>query len=138
MHSICFSTGTGTTKTMIKIRSLENLETFTKVNVSVDIRVSKFQSVNDAYYDIVYYQEEIVELFHSEDGQNVYGWGKRGFINGASLLGNDIKEAGDNKVLYPDISTHAVHLHPLKKDYPDLSKIHGLSLDNPTFYFSTI
>ena len=42
-------------KTMIKIRSLENLETFTKGNVSVDIRVSKFQSVNDAYYDIVYY-----------------------------------------------------------------------------------
>ena len=41
-------------------------------------------------------------------------------------------------VLYQEISTHAVHLHPLKKDYPELLTIHGRSLDNLKFYFLTL
>ena len=37
--------------------------------------------------------------------------------NDVSILGNDIKEPGDNKVLSQEISTHVVHLHPSKKYY---------------------
>ena len=65
----------------------------------MDIRASSFQSCNDAYNDIVDSLEGIINLVHSEGGCNIYGWGKRGLINCVSLLGNDIKEPGDNKVL---------------------------------------
>ena len=79
-----------------------------------------------------------VDLVNSEGGWTVYGWGKRGLINHVSLLGNDIKDPGDNKVLSQKISTHVVHLHPSKKDYLKLSTIHGRSLDNLRFDFSTL
>ena len=82
--------------------------------------------------------EEIVDLVHSEGGWTVYGWGKRGLINDAILLGYDIKDPGDNKFLPQDISNHVVHLHPSKKDYLNLSTIQGGSLDNLKFDFSTL
>ena len=69
--------------------------------------------------------------------QTVYGWGKRGLINNVGILGDDIKKPGDNIVLSRDISTRVVHLHPSKKDYLYLSTIHGRSLDNLKFDFST-
>ena len=75
---------------------------------------------------------------NSEGGWTVYGWGKRSMINDVSILGNYIKEPGDNKVLYHYISTHVVHIHPSKKYYPELSTIHGRSLDNLKFDFSTL
>ena len=43
MHSIYFSIDTGETKMMSKFRSLRFLETFTKGNLSVDIRASRLQ-----------------------------------------------------------------------------------------------
>ena len=103
----------------------------------MDIRASRLQSGNDAYDNIVDNFDKIVDLVNSEGGWTVYRWGKRGLIIDVSLLGNDIKESGDNKVPYQDISTHVVHLHPSKKDYLDLSTIHGRSLDNLKFDFST-
>ena len=138
MHSICFSTDTGETKMMSKFSSLKFLETFTKGNLSVDIRASRLQSGNDAYGDSVDAVNEIVDLVHSEGGWTVYGWGKRGLINDVSLLGNDIQEPVDNKVLSQEISTHVVHLHPSKKDYLDLSTIRGKSLDNLKFDVPTL
>ena len=69
---------------------------------------------------------------------NFLRMGKRGFINDVSLLSNDIKETGDNKVLSREISTHVVHPHPSKKDHLALSKIHGRSLDNLKFDFYTL
>ena len=104
----------------------------------MDIRASRFQPVNDDYDDIVDAFEDFFDLDHSDGGWTVYGWVKRGFINDVSLLGNDIKEPGDIKVLSRDISTHAVHLHPPKKDYLNLSTIHGMSLDNLKFDFSKL
>ena len=38
--------------------------------------------------------------------------GQKILINDVILLGNDIKEPGDNKVVAQDISTRVVHLHP--------------------------
>ena len=94
--------------------------------------------VNDAYRDIVDTFDEIVDLVHSKGGWIVYGWCKRGLINDVSILGNDIKEPGDNKFLSQYISTNGVPLHPSKKDYMDLSTIHGRSLDNLKFDFLTL
>ena len=122
---------------IIKFSTLKFLETFKKVNLSVDIYASRLQSGNDAYGDIVDAFDKIVDLVSSEVGWTVYGWDKRGLINDFSLLGNDIKEPGDNKVLSQEISTHVVHLYPPKKDYLNLSKIHGRYLDNLKFDFST-
>ena len=51
--------------------------------------------------------------------------GEIGLINDVSILGNHIKEPGDNKVLSQDISTHVVHLHPSEKYYLGLSTIEG-------------
>ena len=104
----------------------------------MDIHASRLQSGNDAYDDIVDAFDEIFDLVHSEAGWNVYGWIRGGLINDVSILGNDIKEPGDNKVLSQEISTHVVYLHPSKKDYPDLSTIQGRSLDNLKFDFSTL
>ena len=123
---------------IIKFSTLKFLETFKKVNLSVDIYASRLQSGNDAYGDIVDAFDKIVDLVSSEVGWTVYGWDKRGLINDFSLLGNDIKEPGDNKVLSQEISTHVVHLYPPKKDYLNLSTIHGRSLDNLKFDFSTL
>ena len=81
-----------------KFSSLKLLDTFTKDNLSVDIRASILQSINDTYNDIVDDFDEIVDLVNSEDGCTVYGLVKRGLINYVSLLGNDINEPGDNKV----------------------------------------
>ena len=53
MNSICFSTDTGEMSTMKKSSSLKSLETFTKGNLSVDIRASRLQSGDDAYGDMV-------------------------------------------------------------------------------------
>ena len=131
LHSICFSTDTGETKMMSKFSSLKFLETFTKSNLSVEICASRLQSVNYAY-------DNIVDIVNSEGGWTVYVWVKRGFIKDASILGNDIKETGNNKVLYQDISNHVVNLHLPKKDYLDLSTIHGRYLDNLKFDFSTL
>ena len=78
----------------------------------MDIRASRLQSGNDAYNNIVDAFDKIVHLFNSEGGWTVYGWVKGGLINDVSLLGNDIKEPSDNKVLSQDISTRAIHLHP--------------------------
>ena len=64
--------------------------------------------------------------------------GEKSLINDVSILGNNIKEPGDNKVLSQDISTHVVHLHPLKKYHLDLSTIQGRSLDKLKFDFSTL
>ena len=64
--------------------------------------------------------------------------GERGLINDVSLFGNYMKEPDDNKVLSQEISTHVVHIHPSKKDYLDLSTIHGRSLGNLKFDFSTL
>ena len=99
MLSFFSPTYTGEMKMMIKFSSLKNLETFTKGNLSVDIRLSRLQSGNDAYNDIVYAFDEIVDLVNFGGGWTVYGWGKRGLINDVSLLGTDIKEPGDSKVL---------------------------------------
>ena len=44
-----------------------------------------------------------------------YGLDKRGLINDVSLLVNDSKEPGDNKVCSQDISTRVVHFHQPKK-----------------------
>ena len=79
---------------MSKFRSLGFLETFTKGNLSVDIRASSLQSGNDAYDGIVDFYDDVFYLVNSEDG-----WGKIGLINDVSLLGDDIKEPGDNKVI---------------------------------------
>ena len=68
MHSICFNIDTNETKMMSKFSSLKHLETFTKVNLSVDIHASRLKSGNDAYEDIVDYLEEIVDLGNSEGG----------------------------------------------------------------------
>ena len=104
----------------------------------MDIRSSSFQPGNDAYDDIVDSFDEIVDLVHSKGGWTVYERDKRGLINDFSLLGNDIKEPGDNKVLSQDISTHVVNIHPPKKDSLDISTINGRSLDNLKFDFSTL
>ena len=104
----------------------------------MDIRASIFQPGNDDYDDIVDAFEDFFYLDHSEGGWNVYGWVKRGFINDVSLLGNDIKETGDNKVLSQNISTHVVHIHPSKRYYRNLSTIQGRSLNNLKFNFSTL
>ena len=125
-------------KVMRKFSSLDFLETFTKGNLSVDFHASRLQSGNNYYDDIVDAFDNFFDLVHSEGAQNVYGWGKRGLINDVILLGNDIKEPGDNKVLSQEISTRVVHLHPPKKYYLDLSIIHGRSLDNLKFDFSTL
>ena len=138
MHSIFFPTNTGNTKMMRKFCSSKVLVTFTKGNLLVEICASSLQSGNDYQDDIVDDFEEIVDLVNSEGRWIVYGWGKRGLINDVSLLGNDIKESGDNRVLSKDISTHVLHLHPPKKYYLDLSTIHGRSVDNLKFDFSTL
>ena len=72
---------------------------------------------NDDSENIVDSFDGIVDLVNSEGGWTVYGWGKRGLINHVSLLGNDTKDPGDNKVLSQKISTHVVHLYPPRKDY---------------------
>ena len=104
----------------------------------MDIHASMLQSGNDDYDDIVDDFDKIVDLVNSEVGWTVYGWGKRGLINDVNILGNDIKETVDNKVISKEISTHVVHIHPPKKYYLDLSKIHGRSLHNLKFDFSTL
>ena len=123
---------------MRKSISLKIFETFTIGNLSVDIRASSLQPGNDAYNNIVDAFDKIVDLVNSEDGWTVYGWEKRGFVNDVSLLGNDTKEPGDNKVLSQYISTHVVHLHRPKKDFLDRYTNHGRSLDNLKFDFSTL
>ena len=138
MHSLCFSADTGETNMMSKFSSLGFLGAFTKGNLSVGIRASRLQSVNDAYNNIVDAFDKIVDLVNSTGGWTVYGWGKRGLINDVSILGNYIKEPGDNKVISQEISTHVVHLHPSNKYYLELSTIHGRSLDNLKFDFSTL
>ena len=104
----------------------------------MDIRASRSQSGNDTYGDIVDNFDIIVDLANSKGGWTIYGWGKIGLINNVSLLSNDIKEPGDNKVLSQEKSTRVVHLHPLKKDYLDPSTIRGGSLDNLKFDFSAL
>ena len=104
----------------------------------MEIRASRLKSGNDSYDDIVDAFGKILDLVNSEDGWNVYGWGKIGLINDVSLFGDDIKEPGDNKVLSQEISTHVVHLCPLKKGYIKFSTIRGMSLDNLKFDFSTL
>ena len=96
------------------------------------------KSGNDVYRKIADAFEEIVYLVNSKGEWIVYGWGKRGLIYDVSLLGNDIKDPGDNKFLSQDISTHVVYIHQSKKDYLDLSTIYGRSLDNLKFDFSTL
>ena len=66
----------------------------------MDICESRLQSGNNAYNHIVDAFDEIVDLVYSEGVWNVYGWGKIGLINYGSLLGNNIKEPGDNKVFF--------------------------------------
>ena len=80
----------------------------------------------------------MIDLVNSKGGWTVYGWAKRGLIKDVSILGNDIKDIGDNKVPFQEISNHVVHLHPSKKDYLYVSTIKGRSLDNPKFDFSTL
>ena len=121
-----------------QIKLFEKIEKFTKGYLSADIRTSSLQAGNDAYEDIVDNFKEIVGLVHSEGGWIVYGLGKIGLINDVSLLVNDIKEPGDNKVLSQEISTHVVHIYLSKKDYTNLSPTHGRSLDNLKFDFSTL
>ena len=62
---------------MNKFSSLNVLETFTKVNLSADIRASRLQSGNDDYGNIVDAFVEIVDLVNSEGGWTVYRWVKR-------------------------------------------------------------
>ena len=104
----------------------------------MDIGASIFRSFNDAYKDIVDSFDEVVYLVNSKSGWTFYWWCKRGLIKYVNLLGNDIKEPGDNKVLSKDISTIVVHIHPSKKDYINISTIHGRSLDNLKFDFFTL
>ena len=103
----------------------------------MDTCASRLQSGNDTYDDIVDAFDKIVDLVNSEGVWTVYGWGKRGMINDVSLLGNDIKDTGDDKVISQEISTHVEHLHPLNKNHIDLSIVHGSFLDNLKFDFST-
>ena len=117
MHYIYFPTETGETKTMRKFSFLKFLETFTKFNLLVDICASRLQPGNDAYNDIFDAFEKNINLVNSEGVWTVYGWVKRSLINNVSILGNDIKDPGDNKVLFQEISTHVVHLQPSKKYY---------------------
>ena len=96
------------------------------------------QSVNDDYNNIVDDFDEIDDLLNPGGGWTVYGRVKIGLIHYFSLLGNDIKEPGDNKVLSRYITTRVLYLQPSNKDYLDLSIINGSSLDNIKFDFSTL
>ena len=73
MHSICFYTEIGETKTMRKPSSLKILDTFVKGNLSMYIRALRLQSFNDTYDYIVDYLKEIVGLFIYKGGWTVYG-----------------------------------------------------------------
>ena len=97
----------------------------------MDIRASRLQPGNDAYDDIVDSLEEFVDLVNYKVGWTFYGWGKRGLINDVSLLGNNIKESGDNKVLSQEISTQVLHLHPPRKDY---LKLYTIQETSPELY----
>ena len=108
---IIFFTDTGETYMMSKFSSLELLEAFTKGNLSLDIRASRLKSSNDTYENIFDASDIFFDLVNSKAGGTVYGWGQRGFLNDVSLLVNDIKEPGDNKVLSWDISNHVLHIY---------------------------
>ena len=96
------------------------------------------KSGNDVYRKIADAFDKKIDLFNSEVGWTVYGWGKRGLIGDFSILVDDIKDPGDNKFPSQDITTHVLHLHPSNKYYLGLSKIHGRPLDNLKFDFSTL
>ena len=123
---------------MRKSSSLKNLDTFAKGNLSMYIRASRLQSFNDTDDYIVDYLEEIVGLVNYEGGWTVYGWGKICLVNYVGLMGNDIKEPGDNMVFSQRISTHVLYLLIPKKYHLELSTTHGRSLDNLKFDFSTL
>ena len=57
----------------------------------MDICVSRLQSGNDTYDNIVDAFDKIIDLVNSEGGWTDYGWGKIVLINDVSLLRNDTK-----------------------------------------------
>ena len=63
------------------------------------IYASRLKSFNETYDYIVDYLEEIDGLVNYQGGWTVYGWGNIVLVNDVSLLGNDIREPGDNTVL---------------------------------------
>ena len=65
---IIFSTVTGKMEMMRKFSSLKDLETFAKINLSVDIHASRLKSYNDAYDNIVDSLEEIDGLVNLGGG----------------------------------------------------------------------
>ena len=101
-------------------------------NMSIDVRASQLHHGSDHYEDITDTVENIVELINSDGGWTIHGWGKKGFINDSSLVGNDTNDS-DNRVVAQEVTTHIVHIHPTNRQYLDSSSTRGASLEEMKF-----
>ena len=130
LHTIIFTTANGDRKMMHNFSSLKFMELYLTGNMSIDIRASQLHHGNEYYENIVDAVEEIVEMINQDGGWTVYGWGKKGFINDQSLVGNDFSNDNDSRVVAQEVTTHVVHIHPTNHEYLDSSTDRGTNLND--------
>ena len=115
---------------MKNFSSLQFMEIFTKGKFSINVRASQLQSGNDFHEDFNEAITNIVNLVNNDGGWTIYGWGKRGMINDASLVGNDSFDDSNTKVIADETTIHVVHIHPTDKKYLDSNDPKGKALIN--------
>ena len=132
LHTVVFSTADGERKMMQSFSSLKFMDLYLTGNMSIDVRASQLHHGSDHYESISDTIGDIVQLINLDGGWTVHGWGKKGFINDSSLVGNDSNET-DTRVVAQEVTTHIVHIHPTNRQYLDPSSTRGAALENMKF-----
>ena len=138
---LSFLTSNGVNKVVKDFSSLQSFNLFTKGKMSIDVRARMLSSGSRQYELITDAMDNIVDFVNDNGGWSVYGWGKKGLINDATLIGvaSDTKSKEENaKVAAEEVTTHIVHFHPTDRSLLDPDTDHGRKLYDMKFDLNTL
>ena len=113
-----FNTSDGKRRVVKDLSSLKAFQMFTKGKMSIHVRASMLSSGSRYYDAITDCMDEIVDYVNENGGWTIIGWGKKGLINDATLLGVTTETKGKEearKVVADEVTTHVVQFYPTNR-----------------------
>ena len=127
-----FPPSNGERKMMQNFGSLKFMDLFLYGNMSIDVKAAQLHHGDKNYENITDAIQDIVEMVNQDGGWTIYGWGKKGFINDSSLVGNNSDDA-NTRVVAQEVTTRVIHIHQTNRQYLDVSTACGTNLENLKF-----
>ena len=113
-----FNTSDGKRRVVKDLSSLKAFQMFTKGKMSIHVRASMLSSGSKYYDAITDCMDDIADYVNENGGWTIIGWGKKGLITDATLLGVTTETKGreeTRKVVADEVTTHVVQFYPTNR-----------------------